>query len=180
VQRRSPTTERQLRRFSAAVIELYRTASLETLSQDFVAAVAAVIEADRYSVNWLASTRDQMRSLRFRHQPAQAASRTFQIRNWFRYPEYPREADIAVFNRFVHEHPLFHHWETNRVSAAKWSDFLTLRELREKGIYREYFKHAQVKYQLGTASFGGTNGISRWRAIATVVTSQKTKSRFWE
>ena len=140
------------------MLELYRTASLETLSHDFVAAVTAVIKADCYSINWLVSRRDQMLSLRFHEPSATDGSRPFRVRNWYRYPEYPPEADINVFNQFVSQHPLFHHWEGHAVAPARWSEFVTLRELREKAIHREYFRYAEVNYQLGTASVGGTSG----------------------
>jgi DNA-binding CsgD family transcriptional regulator len=80
------------------------------------------------------------------------------VRSWFRYPDYPPEASISVFNSFMHQHPLFRYWDAHGASTAKWSDFITLRQLREKAIYREYFRYAEVNYQLGTASMGGTSG----------------------
>lgn len=152
------TTERQLRRFSGAVFEIYRRASVESLSQDFVAALAAVIPADRYSVNWLASRRTRTLSMRMGNQSGEGRSKVLQVRNWFRYPEYPAEADINVFNRFMGQHPLFSHWEKHGASSVRWSDVTTFRVFREKALYREYFRHVEVRHQLGAASLRRKDG----------------------
>jgi DNA-binding CsgD family transcriptional regulator len=147
-----------MKRFSGAIRELYRTVSLDTLSEDFVAALSAVIEADCYSVNWLVSPRYQLQSAQFREKSSETPLPHLRVRNWYRYPEYPREARMEVFNQLIDEHPLFHHWERHGACAAKWSDFTTARDFREKAIYKEYFRHAHVKYQAGTASIGGVDG----------------------
>lgn len=68
-------------------------------------------------------------------------------RNRNRYLADPLSAEpppgVAVFNAFIHEHPIIRYYrETTDGQALKISDFLAQNQYHRLGLYNEYFRHA--------------------------------------
>lgn len=64
-------------------------------------------------------------------------------RNVVDCPEAEPPGGIAVFNAFIHEHPIIRYYRESRDGRAlKLSDFLTQNQYHRLGLYNEYFRHA--------------------------------------
>jgi len=54
-----------------------------------------------------------------------------------------------IFGQHLHEHPvLARYWETGDGAARRISDFLSDRQFRSLGLYREFYRPREVNYQL--------------------------------
>jgi DNA-binding CsgD family transcriptional regulator len=126
VPRVAPPTCRKL---SQALLELHREATLASLPDVFFCALRQLIAADIYTVDIV----DFQRSCgRYRTWPANIPG-----------------ADTAVLDAHMREHPSFgtisRPWER---PVAMWSDFTTLRQFRQKGLYHEFYRCSGTNYQI--------------------------------
>jgi DNA-binding CsgD family transcriptional regulator len=142
-------SHRQLEAFSKALLELHRDPSIETLGEDFLRVMGGLIRSDFCVVNWV--ERD-------------AIPRILSDR------EYPVEARIEVFNEHVADHPTFplvaKYAQTRDplYMVGRWSDFTSVRQFRETGLHRDFFRPLETNFQIFVAcpaAGGGTNiGVS--------------------
>jgi DNA-binding CsgD family transcriptional regulator len=69
-----------------------------------------------------------------------------------RPPELLTPESQRIFDRHVAEHPLIAHYRrTGDGRALKISDFLTMRQFRRLGLYREHFQRLGMAYQIAVA-----------------------------
>ena len=66
----------------------------------------------------------------------------------------------SVFERHIGEHPvLVHHRATGTGHALRISDFLSDRQFRELGLYREFYWHTGTNYQLAFSVPAPADGL---------------------
>lgn len=111
-----------------------------------LAVVRGLIGADSCSYNDIAAP---TRALGWRVEPAGVG-------------EFPDAA--AVFTAHLPEHPLLAHYQaTGDGAATRISDICSDRQFRALGIYREFYRHAEVNHQLAitiAANGGGVLGVA--------------------
>lgn len=117
---------------STALRELYSHTDAETLPHRVIKLLRQLIAADSAAYNLL-DFREQ-KALIIHDAP----------------PEL--EAWTPAFEAFLHEHPLVEHQHLRgqwRTGAARISDFVSRRQLRDTGLYQEYFHPLRIEEQLG-------------------------------
>lgn len=64
----------------------------------------------------------------------------------------PSPALQAMFNRYLHEHPLIAHSPVlTKAGSSRISDFLSKQQFHRLALYNEYYRPLGVEYQLGMA-----------------------------
>lgn len=120
------------RKLSQALLELHREATLASLPHVIFCAFRQLIAADVYTVDMV--DRERLCG---------------HYRTW---PANIPGADTAVLDAHMHEHPSFgticRPWER---PVAMWSDFTTLRQFRQKGLYHDFYRHSGTNYQIALA-----------------------------
>lgn len=120
--------ERDLKRLSEALAELYTPAGIERFPERMLAAMGKLISADQRGYNEFGPGHFAVVCDPYGFTPEQT----------------------AAFTAHMHEHPSLQHvWKTGTTEAVMFSDFLSLREFRETGIYREFFGPLGINRQVG-------------------------------
>jgi DNA-binding CsgD family transcriptional regulator len=118
-----------LRKLIDGLAELYAPAGAVGYPTRVINVVAALIDADSYSYNEFRGFGLQ----RYLIAPAGVGE----------FPDSER-----LFRQHLPEHPvLAHHQATGDGSARRISDFLSDRQFRALGLYRDFYRQAQVGYQ---------------------------------
>jgi DNA-binding CsgD family transcriptional regulator len=130
-----------LRKLIDGLAELYASADAGDYPTRVISVVAALIDADSYSYNEF---------------------RGFGLRRYLIEPagvgEFPDS--VRLFRQHLPEHPvLAHHQATGDGSALRISDFLSDRQFRALGLYRDFYRHAQVGYQTTITLPGPRNSL---------------------
>jgi DNA-binding CsgD family transcriptional regulator len=122
-------TNAALRRLIDGLAELYAPAAVGDPAH-VITVVAALIGADSCSYNEFCVSGLQ----RYRVEPAGVG-------------EFPDSA--RLFHEHLPEHPILAHYQaTGDGSALRVSDFLSDRQFRALGLYRDFYRPAEVDYQL--------------------------------
>jgi DNA-binding CsgD family transcriptional regulator len=125
-------THQALRKLSEALLELHEGASLARLPDAFLRALRLLISADIYTVDIIDIEKLEGRYV-----------------TW--PPDIPG-ADTAVLNAHLHEHPSLKMITQPRIKpVAMWSDFTTLRQFRQKGLYHDFYRYSATNYQIALA-----------------------------
>lgn len=119
-----------LRKLIDGLAELYAPAGAVEYPTHVISVVAALIDANSYSYNEFRRSGLQ----RYRIEPASVG-------------EFPDSARLFV--QHLPEHPVLAHCQaTGDGSALRISDFLSDRQFRALGLYQDFYRQAQVGYQL--------------------------------
>lgn len=130
----SRASHKKLAEFSAAILDLYRNVSLETLGPDFTHVMNALVPSLFCALNWLEDG----------HVPRV---------HWDRGAPSPEQ--LEAFDCHVGDHPLMFFPEAYArtrdpvYTIGRWSDFLSLRQFKETGLHREFFSQLETNHQLG-------------------------------
>jgi DNA-binding CsgD family transcriptional regulator len=129
-----------LRKLLDGLAELYEPAGAGDPGQ-VIKVVTALIDADSCSYNEFHGSGLQ----RYLVEPAGVGD----------FPDSAR-----LFRQHLPEHPvLAHHQATGDGSALRISDFLSDRQFRALGLYREFYRRAEVNYQLAISLPGPRRGL---------------------
>ena len=121
--------------------ELYAPAGSRDFPARVITVVTALIDADSRSYNEFRGSGLQ----RYRIQPAGVG-------------EFPDSA--LLFEQHLPEHPVLAHYRaTGDGSASRISDFLSDRQFRSLGLYRDFYRQARVGYQLTITLPGPRNSL---------------------
>jgi DNA-binding CsgD family transcriptional regulator len=119
-----------LRDLSEGLAELYAPSGADDFSARVVAVTSRLIGADSCSFNYIGA--DGL--LTWHVEPVDVGV----------FPD-----SFRLFRRHLPEHPvLAHHRASGDCSAKRVSDFLSDRQFRSLGLYREFYRQAGVDYQL--------------------------------
>ncbi len=121
-----------LRKLSEALLELHQGATLATLAEAFLRALRLLISADIYTVDIIDTHRLHGR--------------------YVTWPANIPGADTDVLNAHLHEHPSLRMiTRPKEKPVAMWSDFTTLRQFRQKGLYHDFYRCSGTNYQIALA-----------------------------
>lgn len=121
--------------FSAAVADLYRTVTLETIGQDFNRTVESLIPAQYIGTNFFNT--DNV------------------ISHFVANRELPREVcpEVLIKNQLQNPNIAYCHAQLSKPTRPKpfvtrWSDFTTMRQIKETSWYQESLRHFRPSDQL--------------------------------
>jgi DNA-binding CsgD family transcriptional regulator len=129
-------SHRSLKKLSDALLELHSGATLEEFPGACLRATRKLIGADVYTFD--AFDMQRMHGV------------------FVTWPDVVPGADVAILNAQLHEHPsLSAIQKPNSRPVVKWSDFVTLRQFRQTGLYHDFFRASGTRHQLALAFVGG-------------------------
>jgi DNA-binding CsgD family transcriptional regulator len=135
----------RLRGLSDGLAELYAPDSIEDYPGRVITAMSRLVGADSCSCNHI----DGYRLLTWRIEPADITD----------FPDSAR-----IFRQHLPEHPvLAYHQASGDSHARRISDLLSDRQFRSLGLYRDFYRHMEVHYQLAVivpAPGGGLIGVA--------------------
>ena len=131
----------QLRALITGLADLYSTVSGMEFPAKVVSVVAGLIESDSCSYNRVTSSGHTTWHI----EPAGVGG-------------FPGASDL--FQQHMPKHPvLAYHRATDEGTARRISDFLSDRQFRALGLYRDFYRHADVHYQVAIAVPAPPEGI---------------------
>jgi DNA-binding CsgD family transcriptional regulator len=130
-------THQQLAALSRAMLELYETASLETLGPDFTRIMRGVVQSDFEVLNWAEENGTLPKAHCEREHPP-----------------------IEILNSHIHQHPTyplylkFLQTRDPALRVARWTDHVNLQKFRETALHREFFRPLETNYHLHVLALG--------------------------
>ena len=153
-------THKQMEQFSLAIFELHNTVSLETLGQDFNRILGVLFPAEYIAANYFDGIHGIEKIVMNR--------------------PFSKEVSVDFFIENQQENPLFGMCESSFAGGAisqsavgRWSDFTTLWQFRQKGLYYDFYRRMDSNFQMVLTCPGAINLAMAWNRDTTDFTDKE-------